>query len=91
MNAFGQLPALQAISRCQLCDLQGYRPNGLLCDHVDHRPAYDRGMAAVREVLAKSKRESVRPTLLARQEAFNRQQLVNQARESGPPLPLDAE
>jgi len=43
-----------AISRCPLCNLHGYRPNGLVCDHVDHAPAYARGMAAVRAALQKS-------------------------------------
>lgn len=75
----------QAIVNCNLCDLNGYRAgSSTICDHVDHRPAYDRGMAAVRAVLDKSRKESIRPTLMARQEAFNIQQLVERQRTGNP-------
>lgn len=44
----------QAIVACTLCDDDGYR--GLLvCDHVDHTAAAERGMARIREVLAKDR------------------------------------
>jgi hypothetical protein len=43
----------RAAANCTLCDLHGYRPSGILCDHVDHRPAYDRGMALCRQALSK--------------------------------------
>lgn len=39
-----------AIAECQLCDDSGIR-NRFPCDHVDHRPAYRRGIAAVREAM----------------------------------------
>ena len=40
------------IANCALCDEQGYR-GATICDHIDHRPAYRRGMDLVREVLTK--------------------------------------
>lgn len=40
------------IAFCELCDDEGYRGNRV-CDHVDHAPAAERGMAKVRAVLAK--------------------------------------
>lgn len=36
------------IANCDLCDDTGYNAARRVCDHIDHRPAYDRGMAAVR-------------------------------------------
>ncbi|SRX93580.1 hypothetical protein MSP7336_01819 [Mycobacterium shimoidei] len=39
--------------RCQLCDDDGYRPNGTVCDHVDYSDIARRGMAKVRAALAK--------------------------------------
>ena len=41
-----------AIANCGMCDDDGYR-GASVCDHQDHRPAYERGMALVREVLGK--------------------------------------
>lgn len=41
------------IVNCELCDDDGYNAAGRICDHIDHRPAYARGMAKVRAVLAK--------------------------------------
>lgn len=39
-----------AVANCGLCDDDGYR--GMrVCDHVDHAPAAERGMAAVRAAL----------------------------------------
>lgn len=44
----------QAIVACGLCDDDGYR--GLLvCNHVDHTAAAERGMARIRAVLAKDR------------------------------------
>lgn len=39
------------IANCQLCDGDGYTPNRTICDHIDHRPAALRGMAAVRAAM----------------------------------------
>lgn len=39
--------------RCQLCDTDGYRPSGTVCDHVDYSDIARRGMAKVRAALAK--------------------------------------
>lgn len=39
------------IANCDLCDDNGYNAARRVCDHVDHRPAYERGMAAVREAM----------------------------------------
>ena len=39
------------IANCQLCDGDGYTPNRTICDHIDHRPAAARGMAAVRAAM----------------------------------------
>lgn len=39
-----------AITRCTLCDGDGYR-GGAVCDHQDHRDAAKRGMAAVRQAM----------------------------------------
>ena len=42
------------IANCPYCDPDGYRNStGLICDHKNHRPAYDVGMAAIRAVLQK--------------------------------------
>jgi len=38
------------IANCGLCDDEGYR-GATPCDHIDHRPAYERGMTAVREAM----------------------------------------
>lgn len=45
----------RAIAKCALCDTDGYRGSSV-CDHIDHRAAADRGMALVREALAKGDR-----------------------------------
>lgn len=39
-----------AIDACALCDPDGTR-NGFACDHIDHRPAAARGMAAIRAAM----------------------------------------
>lgn len=38
-------------SVCDLCDASGYRPNGLVCDHVDRTETVRRGLALCRDVL----------------------------------------
>ena len=38
------------IANCTLCNDDGYR-GSIICDHVDHRPAYDRGMTNLRETM----------------------------------------
>lgn len=38
------------IANCRLCDDHGYR-GGIPCDHIDHRPAYARGMANLRRAM----------------------------------------
>lgn len=43
------------IANCGLCDDDGYNAARVVCDHVDHRPAYERGMAAVREAMGWTK------------------------------------
>ncbi len=39
------------IANCGLCDDDGYNAARRVCDHVDHAPVYERGMAAVREAM----------------------------------------
>ncbi|TPW93675.1 hypothetical protein [Mycolicibacterium fortuitum] len=39
------------INNCQLCDEDGYAPRHVVCDHRDHRPAAQRGMAAIRAAM----------------------------------------
>ncbi|MFV8049922.1 hypothetical protein [Mycobacterium sp. 48b] len=39
------------IANCSLCDSEGYTPSFTVCDHIDHRPAAVRGMAAVRAAM----------------------------------------
>lgn len=39
------------INNCQLCDEDGYTPGHVVCDHRDHRPAAQRGMAAIRAAM----------------------------------------
>lgn len=39
------------IANCQLCDDDGYTPGHVVCDHRDHRPAAQRGMAAIRAAM----------------------------------------
>lgn len=46
----------QAIRSCTLCDENGYRMGSTVCDHIDHRPIYARGMAAVNAVLEEARR-----------------------------------
>lgn len=41
------------IEACGLCDENGYRRNGVLCDHIDRTATYAAGMAAVRAALQK--------------------------------------
>ncbi|MGK2904511.1 MAG: hypothetical protein ACSLE7_16905 [Mycobacterium sp.] len=36
---------------CELCDPDGYRPNRLVCDHIDRTESARRGMALIRDVL----------------------------------------
>jgi hypothetical protein len=40
----------QTIAECDLCDDEGYR-GSRVCDHVDYRPAAQRGMYLIRQVL----------------------------------------
>lgn len=40
----------QAITRCPLCDHDGYR-GSTVCDHTDHTAAARRGMAMLREAM----------------------------------------
>lgn len=42
-----------AIASCTMCDADGYRPNGNVCDHQDHAGAAKRGIAACRAALSK--------------------------------------
>lgn len=42
-----------ARSRCTLCDPEGYRPNGAVCDHVDRTEIAKRGIAKCRAALSK--------------------------------------
>lgn len=39
------------IANCKLCDDDGYTPGNVVCDHRDHRPAAQRGMAAIRAAM----------------------------------------
>ncbi|KLI04558.1 hypothetical protein ACT17_20550 [Mycolicibacterium conceptionense] len=39
------------IANCQLCDDDGYTPGHVVCDHIDHRPAAKRGMAAIQAAM----------------------------------------
>ena len=39
------------IANCRLCDADGYTPRHVVCDHRDHRPAAQRGMAAIRAAM----------------------------------------
>lgn len=41
----------QAIASCRLCDGDGYRPNGTVCDHVDRAATSRAGIARVRAAL----------------------------------------
>ncbi|WP_104182739.1 hypothetical protein [Mycobacterium avium] len=40
---------------CELCDDDGYKPNGIVCDHVDRSEIHKRGIAKVRAALAAAK------------------------------------
>lgn len=42
---------------CELCDADGYRPNLMLCDHIDRSETVRRGMALVRDALKLAKLE----------------------------------
>ena len=55
-NGFVRLDtAAQDISRCGLCNADGYR-GSMVCDHHDHAAAARRGIALVREALARKDR-----------------------------------
>jgi len=41
-----------AIAACGLCDADGYRPNGGVCDHVDRSATARAGIAKVRAAIA---------------------------------------
>lgn len=41
-----------AITACRLCDTEGYRPNGTVCDHHDRTATAAAGSARVRAALA---------------------------------------
>lgn len=45
-----------AITRCTLCDDAGYRPNGIICDHINRAHVGQAQKAHIREMLAKGKR-----------------------------------
>lgn len=47
--------APQARANCALCDTDGYRPNGRVCDHVDRTTTAAAGAAKVRAALAKGR------------------------------------
>lgn len=49
-RAEGQRNKLR-IANCKLCDADGYTPGHVVCDHRDHRPAAQRGMAAIRAAM----------------------------------------
>lgn len=44
-----------AIARCRLCDDDGYRPNGHVCDHHDRTHVGQAQKAHIRKMLAKGK------------------------------------
>lgn len=44
-----------AIARCTLCDPDGYRPSGTVCDHVDRTHVGQAQKAHIRKMLAKGK------------------------------------
>lgn len=45
----------QAIAKCRLCDDDGYRPTGVVCDHVDRTHVGQAQKAHIRKMLAKGK------------------------------------
>jgi hypothetical protein len=53
-----------------------------------YRRAARKGMEQVRAALDEAKKNSVRPTLRAREEAFRHQQAVQRQRDAAPPVPL---
>lgn len=44
---------LAEITRCTLCDTEGYRPNRIVCDHVDRSASTASGRALVQAELDK--------------------------------------
>lgn len=46
----------QAINACTFCDSDGYRPTGVVCDHVDRAAIAKAGSARCREMLKKGSR-----------------------------------
>lgn len=48
---------LDSIDNCAMCDKYGYRPNSLVCDHIDRTETAARGIAKVRESLGKKFRD----------------------------------
>jgi len=43
----------QAIARCTFCDADGYRPNGITCDHKDRSNVGTKQRQQIREMLKK--------------------------------------
>lgn len=50
-----------AIDNCDLCDPDGYRNGGIVCDHIDRTATAARGIAACRAALT-SRADNTPPT-----------------------------
>jgi hypothetical protein len=46
---------MMQVANCKLCDMSGYRPNGLVCDHVNRIKIAERGIRECRRALSKLK------------------------------------
>lgn len=53
---------LAAIAACHLCDTDGYRTGGTVCDHIDHAAIAERHRAAVQAELDRIARRKETPT-----------------------------
>jgi hypothetical protein len=43
-----------AVANCTICDTDGYRPNGTVCDHIDRSATAKAGIAKCRDALRKA-------------------------------------
>ena len=66
---------------CPMCDEDGYKPSGYVCDHVDRTGVRERGMTKVHAALNNLKKMNTTPNPILND-------LVERQRKSAPPQPI---
>lgn len=70
----------EEIERCSMCDPDGYKPNRIVCDHVDRTEVAKRGTSKVYAAL------KIHPTERPTNAVY--EDLVDRQRRLGPPQQL---